>query len=77
MIKFINQHQVEIYSFLLSYYLYILDRDRDNEIAAAVAYCSHFLLIISQLIDLPLRFPIDCHGMPAIKIYDYSLETTE
>ncbi|CAF0846335.1 unnamed protein product [Adineta ricciae] len=52
-------------------------RDRDHEIAAAVGYCSHFVLIIAQFIHLPLRFPIDYHGIPAIKIYDYTLETSE
>ncbi|CAF3374505.1 unnamed protein product [Rotaria sp. Silwood1] len=54
-----------------------LYREHDHEIAAAVGYCSHLLLIISQLIQLPLRFPIDYHGTSAIKIYDYSLEINE
>ncbi|UJR10312.1 hypothetical protein I4U23_014518 [Adineta vaga] len=52
-------------------------RDRDHEIAAAVGYCSHFVLIIAQFIQLPLRFPIDYHGIPAVKIYDYGLEPSE
>ncbi|CAF4122554.1 unnamed protein product [Rotaria sp. Silwood2] len=54
-----------------------LYREHDHEIGAAVGYCSHLILIISQLIQLPLRFPIDYHGTPAIKIYDYSLEVNE
>ncbi len=54
-----------------------LDRERDQEIAAAIGYCSHFILIISQLIHLPLRFPIDYHGISTIKIYDYSLDSNE
>ncbi|CAF1250332.1 unnamed protein product [Adineta steineri] len=53
------------------------NRERDHEVAAALGYCSHFILIISQFIQLPLRFPIDYHGVSAIKIYDYSLETNE
>ncbi len=53
-----------------------LDRERDQEIAAAIGYCSHFILIISQFIHLPLRFPIDYHGS-TIKIYDYSLDLNE
>jgi hypothetical protein len=56
---------------------YILDRERDHDIAAAIGYCSHFVLIVSQFIQLPLRFPIDYYGISAIKIYDYSLETSE
>ena len=58
-------------------YFYISGREREHEIAAAVGYCSHFVLIISQLIHLPLRFPIDYHGTAAIKIYDYNLESAE
>ncbi|CAF0877101.1 unnamed protein product [Rotaria sordida] len=54
-----------------------LFREHDHEIAAAVGYCSHLILIISQLIQLPLRFPIDYYGTSVIKIYDYSLEMNE
>ncbi len=64
--------------FTVIWFLYILlVRERDQEITAAIGYCSHFILIISQFIYLPLRFPIDYHGISMIKIYDYSLDINE
>ncbi|CAF1427235.1 unnamed protein product [Rotaria magnacalcarata] len=53
------------------------NREHDNEIAAAMGNCSHLILIISQVIQLPLRFPIHYHGASAPKIYDYTLEINE
>ena len=79
MTKFINPHRVCISLGMNVLYvcLCVSDRERDHEIAAAVGYCSHFVLIISQFIQLPLRFPIDYQGISAIKIYDYGLESSE
>ncbi len=55
----------------------ILAREREYEIEAAVGYSAHIVLIISQFIYLPLRFPIEYYGTSLIKIYDYTLQTTE
>ncbi|CAF2937296.1 unnamed protein product [Rotaria sp. Silwood2] len=52
-------------------------RERENDIEAAVGYCAHFVLIISQFIQLPLRFPIEFYGTSSIKIHDYSLQLSD
>ncbi|CAF3841822.1 unnamed protein product, partial [Rotaria sordida] len=52
-------------------------RERENEIEAAIGYCAHFVFIISQFIQLPLRFPIECYGTSPIKIYDYTLQPSD
>lgn len=64
------------YTIVLMYF-FLLDREHDYEITAAAGYCAHLVLILSQLLQLPLRFPIDYHGTPKIKIYDYSLAMNE
>ncbi|CAF5104084.1 unnamed protein product, partial [Rotaria sp. Silwood1] len=51
-------------------------RERENEIEAAVGYCAHFVFIISQFIQLPLRFPIEFYGTSPIKIYDNALQSS-
>ena len=54
---------------------YLLDRDRD--IGAALGFCSHLVLLISHVIQLPLRFPIIAHQPAGWKIYDESLDMHE
>ncbi|CAF0968638.1 unnamed protein product [Adineta ricciae] len=54
-----------------------LTRERENEIGAAVGYCAHFVLIISQFLQLPLRFPIEFNGAATIKIHDYTLPSSD
>ncbi len=55
----------------------IIAREREYEIEAALGYCAHMVLIISQFLQLPLRFPIDYYGVSSIKIYDYSQQKPE
>jgi len=53
-----------------------LSREKLYEIEAAIGFCAHFVLIISQFLQLPLRFPIECNGSPTVKIHDHSLTST-
>ena len=55
----------------------ISDRERDRDIGAALGFCSHLVLLISQIIHLPLRFPIVCHQTATWKIYDDTLDMNE
>ena len=47
---------------------------RDKEIAGALVFSSHLILLISHIIDLPLRYPIDYFSDGTIRIYDFTLE---
>ncbi|CAF1010872.1 unnamed protein product, partial [Didymodactylos carnosus] len=52
-------------------------RERDNDaISIAINYCCHFVLIISQFVQLPLRFPIE-YNSSISKIFDYTLSSSE
>ncbi len=66
-----------MFIFKKKFYEKFLAREREYEIEAAVGFCAHIVLIISQFIQLPLRFPIEYYGTSSIKIYDYNLQTTE
>ncbi|CAF4634968.1 unnamed protein product, partial [Rotaria socialis] len=54
-----------------------MTREREKEVEAAIGYCAHFVFIISQFMQIPLRFPIEFYGTSPIKIYDYSLQSGE
>lgn len=54
-----------------------LSREREYEITAALGFCSHLIVILSDLIHLPLRYPIDIYGQSEIKIYDFNAEPDE
>ncbi|CAF0944489.1 unnamed protein product [Adineta steineri] len=54
-----------------------LTREREYEIGAGVGYCAHIVLIISYIIQLPLRFPIEYYGTSLIKIYDNNLQSSD
>ena len=56
---------------------WFLEGDREKEITAAAGYSAHLVLIISQFMQLPLRFPIECYGAPMVKMYNYAIRTTE
>jgi len=77
-IKFTKYHYV-CFLFIKkkNIYLKFLAREREYEIETAVGYCAHIVFIISQFIQLPLRFPIEYYGASSVKIYDYNVQTTE
>ena len=55
---------------------FVLGRERVYEIEAAIGFCAHFVLIISQFIQLPLRFPIEYYATSPVKICDFNLTST-
>ncbi|UJR35700.1 hypothetical protein I4U23_028449 [Adineta vaga] len=81
-IKSVNRNEYSIANVKLPtaqdrIYQTTLTRERENEIGAAVGYCAHFVLIISQFLQLPLRFPIEYNGVAIAKIHDYTLPLSD
>lgn len=56
---------------------FLLAREREYEIEAAVGYCAHLVVLISQFLHIPLRFAIEYYGAPLVKIYDYNQQKSE
>lgn len=54
-----------------------LVREHENEIIAAVTFCAHFVLLLSKILHLPLRYPLEFCSSSSIKIYEYSPMTYE